>query len=94
MPLRRSTQAFVEDASRPVTGKVRMSLSKGIATATGRRSPRALYDHNLATYGAGDSFRHKASEGFIEIFGLGPRTAGEVARKSKAKSAPRARAGR
>lgn len=73
-PLTRSILAFVDEAARPVTGEVRMRLHKGQAIAVGRRSPHALYDHSLATYGTGDAFRHAAAEGFIEIFGLGART--------------------
>jgi argininosuccinate synthase len=74
-PLRRSIAAFVDEASRPVTGEVRLRLFKGTVVAEGRRSPNALYDHSLATYGEGDAFKHGAAAGFIEIFGLGARTA-------------------
>jgi argininosuccinate synthase len=79
-PLRRSILAFVEAASRPVTGEVRMSLYKGCATPVGRSSPFALYDHSLATYGEGDAFGHGSAPGFIDIFGLGARTAAQVQR--------------
>jgi argininosuccinate synthase len=41
---------------------------------TGRRSPHSLYDHGLATYDAGDSFRHADSEGFVRLWGLGIET--------------------
>jgi len=80
-PLRASIQAFVEEASRPVTGEVRVSLFKGKATPTGRRSPCSLYDHKLATYGQGDAFSHTSAEGFIDLFGLGVRTTNAVARR-------------
>jgi argininosuccinate synthase len=79
-PLRRSINAFVDQACLPVTGEVRVSLFKGRATAVGRRSPHALYDHALATYGEGDAFGHGSAPGFIDIFGLGARTANAVAR--------------
>lgn len=85
-PLRESIAAFVDQASKPVTGEVRMRLSKGIATAVGRRSPFALYDHALATYGEGDQFKHSSAPGFIEIFGLGARTSNQVERKAKGAS--------
>jgi argininosuccinate synthase len=77
-PLRESIQAFVDAASRPVTGEVRLSLHKGNVTAVGRKSPFALYDHSLATYGEGDAFGHASAPGFIDIFGLGARTAAQV----------------
>ena len=47
-------------------------------TAVGRRSPYELYDHALATYGEGDAFGHGSAPGFIDIFGLGARTAAQV----------------
>ena len=59
--------------------------------AVGRRSPNALYDHALATYGEGDAFGHSAAPGFIEIFGLGARTAGAVARGVPVDELPAAR---
>jgi argininosuccinate synthase len=36
----------------------------------GRTSPYSLYDTKLATYTEEDSFDHKASIGFIKIYGL------------------------
>ncbi len=83
-PLRESIGAFVDAACRPLTGEVRMSLSKGRAVAAGRRSPHALYDHALATYGEGDAFRHSSAPGFIDIFGLPARTAAQVQRAAEA----------
>ena len=47
-----------------------MKLHKGTATVVGRRSESSLYSVSLATYGKGDAFDQKASEGFIGIFGL------------------------
>ncbi len=90
-PLRRSIGAFVDRACEPVTGEVRMSLHRGRATAVGRRSPRALYAHSLATNGEGDAFGHAAAPGFIEIFGLGARTANAVDRGVPVQKLPAAR---
>jgi argininosuccinate synthase len=53
-----------------MTGDVRLRLRRGLATVTGSRSPFALYDESLATYGQGDTFRHDAAGGFIQIWGL------------------------
>jgi len=36
----------------------------------GRRSPFSLYDYNLATYDAADTFDHAAAKGFIDLWGL------------------------
>jgi argininosuccinate synthase len=53
-----------------MTGEIRLQLVRGRAVVTGSRSPFALYDESLATYGHGDRFRHDAAGGFIEIWGL------------------------
>jgi len=66
--------AYVRSAQRFVTGEVRVRLERGTATVVGRRSPHSLYSTSLATYGKGDSFDHRASEGFIRVFGLPLRT--------------------
>ena len=81
-PLRRAISAFVDEACGAVTGDVRMSFFKGRAVAVGRRSPRSLYDPHLATYGEGDTFRRESARGFIDIFGLAPRTANAAARRA------------
>lgn len=85
-PLRRAISAFVDEASGRVTGEVRMELCQGRATATGRRSPYALYDEKLATYSAGDTFEHGAAKGFIDIYALAPKTANVIERQSKEKA--------
>jgi len=62
--------AYVHSTQRFVTGEVRLRLHRGTATVVGRRSEDALYQMALATYGRGDTFDHKAAEGFIRVFGL------------------------
>jgi len=69
-PLRGALDAFNAKIAERLTGEVRMKLIRGRAVVTGSRSPFALYDESLATYGAGDTFRHDAAGGFIEIHGL------------------------
>jgi argininosuccinate synthase len=49
---------------------VKIKLHKGNISVIGRRSANSLYQHDLATYKAADQFDHKASEGFIKIWGL------------------------
>jgi argininosuccinate synthase len=71
---RQDLDAYVTSTQRFVTGSVRMKLHKGTATVVGRKSPNSLYEHGLATYSSADQFDHKASEGFISIFGLPVRT--------------------
>jgi argininosuccinate synthase len=73
-PLRQALDAFVDESQRFVTGEVRLHLSPGSVQVTGRRSEHSLYDYGLATYDAGDSFRHEDSEGFVRLWGLGIET--------------------
>ncbi len=69
-PLRVGLDAFNAQCAERMTGEVRLLLLRGRAIVTGSRSPFALYDESLATYGAGDRFEHAAAGGFIEIWGL------------------------
>jgi argininosuccinate synthase len=73
-PLKRAYDAFIDDSQKFVTGDVRLSLSPGSCRVTGRRSPDALYDYELATYDAADTFRHSDSEGFVSLWGLSVQT--------------------
>jgi argininosuccinate synthase len=66
--------SYVRSTQRFVSGEIRVRLHRGAATIAGRRSPHSLYSTALATYGKGDQFDHKASEGFITVFGLPLRT--------------------
>ena len=69
-PLRDALDAFNAKIAERMTGEVRLGLIRGRAVVTGSRSPFALYDESLATYAAGDRFRHDAAGGFIELHGL------------------------
>ena len=55
-PLRGALDAFNAKIAERLTGDVRVRLIRGRAVVTGSRSPFALYDESLATYGAGDTF--------------------------------------
>ena len=68
-PLREALQAFVDAASEVVTGKVRIKLYKGRATAVSARSPKSLYDTKLASF-AMKGYDVTAARGFIDLFGL------------------------
>jgi len=68
-PLREALQAFVDAASATVTGKVRVKLFKGRATAVSATSPTSLYDTKLASF-AMKGYDVTAARGFIDLFGL------------------------
>jgi argininosuccinate synthase len=55
-----------------------VKLHKGNCAVVGRKSTHALYSYDLATYDRGDKFDHRASEGFIAIYGLPVRTQVQV----------------
>jgi argininosuccinate synthase len=75
-PLRQNLDAYMEAANERVTGEVTMKLYKGLATPVARRSPFALYDRDLASFGeSGGEFSQAASPGFIELFTLPSRMA-------------------
>ncbi|MFZ5947433.1 MAG: argininosuccinate synthase [Stygiobacter sp.] len=85
-PLREALQAFVDRTQEKVTGMVKLKLYKGNLIVSGRTSPFSLYDPELATYTAADQFDHKASEGFIKIFGLPYKTINRVMQKAEAEN--------
>ena len=69
-PLKRALDAFIASSQQHVTGEVRLTLHGGTATVTGRRSDVSLYDYNLATYDAQDTFDQSLAKGFVELWGM------------------------
>jgi argininosuccinate synthase len=69
-PLKRSLDAFIEDASAHVSGDIRMTLHGGRAVVSGRRSESSLYEYEWATYDSEDVFDQSLAKGFVELWGL------------------------
>jgi argininosuccinate synthase len=69
-PLKRALDEFVRSSQQGVSGEVRLRLHAGTCVATGRRSDSSLYDFDLATYDAGDTFDQSLAKGFVELWGL------------------------
>jgi len=71
-PERYALQALVTETQRDVTGVVRLKLYKGNIIAAGRKSPRSLYDPQVATMegGAGDAYNQSDATGFIRLNSL------------------------
>jgi len=67
---RKCLDAFVNTTQKYVSGIVRVKLFKGQCIPVGRKSKFSLYEESLSTYTSKDIFDHKASKGFIDIFGL------------------------
>jgi argininosuccinate synthase len=80
-PVRGAIDAFVDRTQEVVTGEVRLQLRAAAAIVDGRRSENALYAETLASYGAGETFPHKAAEGYVEIASLETELAAARARK-------------
>ncbi|MFL6521477.1 MAG: argininosuccinate synthase [Chthoniobacterales bacterium] len=71
-PERYALQALVTETQRDVTGTVRLKLYKGNIIAAGRKSPKSLYDPQVATMegGAGDAYNQSDATGFIRLNAL------------------------
>lgn len=82
-PLKDALDAFVDQTQQNVSGIVRVSLFKGHCTVTGRKSPQSLYNENLATYTADDTFNHDAAVGFIQLWGLPTKVYAQVNRDNR-----------
>ena len=70
--------AFVREASKVVTGNVRLQLYKGNIIVDGRDSPNSLYDEGIATMEGGGSYNQDDAEGFLRIQGLPSRVQGRA----------------
>ncbi len=81
-PLRENLDAYMNSANEIVTGEIELKLYKGSVTPVSRRSPYALYDENLASFGeSGGDFSQNAAPGFIELFTLQSRMAHQIRRQ-------------
>ena len=68
-PLREALDGFFERAQQPVTGTVRLRLSKGNVTVLARQSPYSLYQTALASFRM-DGYNPKDAAGFINLLAL------------------------
>ncbi len=76
-PEREAMDAMVDSLMVPVTGEVRLRLFKGQAAVLARSSPMSLYDLDLASFGASETYAHADSSGFVKLFGLPLRAVAE-----------------
>lgn len=80
-PLKAALDGFIQETQKRVSGTVRVKLFKGNATIVGRKSDKALYTPELATYTSDDQFDHEAAKGFIYVWGLPTRVWSEKVRQ-------------
>jgi argininosuccinate synthase len=68
-PLREALQAFADETSKTVTGKVSLRLYKGNILSNGAESPYSLYNEEFVTFGEDEVYNQADAEGFINLFG-------------------------
>jgi argininosuccinate synthase len=84
-PEREALQALVTESQRNVTGVVKLKLYKGNIIVAGRKSPKSLYDPQIASMEAERStYNQSDATGFIRLNAL--RLKVRAALKSRAKA--------
>lgn len=68
-PLKDNLEAFIASTQKRVTGTVRLNLYKGSMQVSGRESPWALYNADLASFDT-QTFDQRESTGMVKIFGM------------------------
>lgn len=92
-PIREALDAFIDQTQVNVTGTVRIKLYKGRCVAVGVKSPRSLYQTELASFEMGAEYDQTDATGFIRLFGLPMKVNGIVnAPKTAAKKTTRKKA--
>src|SRR5437870_95140 len=88
-PEREALQALVTETQRDVTGLVRLKLYKGNIIVAGRKSPKSLYDPQIATMeGTGTSaYDQSDATGFIRLSALRLKVRAALKSSRKTKSA-------
>ncbi len=84
---RESMDAYMSKAAQYATGSVRITLYKGNAIVTGRKSDYSLYLEELASFGE-SSYDHSDASGFIKLYGLATGVGAIVHRDMEADEGP------
>ncbi|MEL7369803.1 MAG: argininosuccinate synthase [Myxococcota bacterium] len=69
-PEREALQSMIDEMQKPVTGRARLKLYKGMAHLVGRRAERSLYSPAHASFEADDVYAQADAEGFIKLNAL------------------------
>jgi argininosuccinate synthase len=69
-PLREALDAFVDKTQQNVSGEVMVKLFKGHCTIASLKSPKSLYQPDLASFKMGAGYKQTDAKGFIQLFGL------------------------
>ncbi len=84
-PATKAIMAYVKESQKMVNGVAKVKLYKGQAQVVARQSDNSLYDEDLATYTAADSFDQSAAVGFIKLWGLPTMVNAQVHAKQSSK---------
>jgi len=85
-PEREALQALVTESQRNVTGVVKLKLYKGNIIVAGRKSPKSLYDPQIASMEAERStYNQSDATGFIRLNALRLKVRAALKSRSKAK---------
>lgn len=68
--LKGAMDSFIDKLQENTSGVIKLKLYKGNIKVAGRKSPYALYDEDISSFGASDMYDHKDAEGFIKLFSL------------------------
>ncbi len=82
-PERELLQRLIDESQVNVTGTVRLKIYKGNCQVVGRRSEKALYRPEFATFEEDDVYSQKDAEGFIRLQGLRLKIGAMVAKQRK-----------
>ena len=74
-PLFDDINAFIDKMNNKVTGRVTLSLYKGVVEAVAVDTPNTIFEEKLATFMKSSAFNQNASAGFIELYTLQMRLA-------------------
>jgi argininosuccinate synthase len=80
-PEREMLQTAIDESQKNVTGTARLKLYKGNVAIAGRKSPKTLYNPQVATFEAGGDYRQADAEGFIRLNALRLRLRASVQNK-------------
>ena len=77
-PEREMLQSAIDISQKNVSGTVRIKLYKGNVIILGRKSPRSLYDEDIATFEEDSVYDQRDAEGFIKLNALRLRLAARL----------------
>jgi argininosuccinate synthase len=69
-PLKRALDEFIRSSQQHVSGEIRLTLHGGDVHGQRPAQRASLYDFNLATYDAEDTFDQSLAKGFVELWGM------------------------